>query len=473
MDAAKTVFISHSSLDQDIAHEICSILESQGLSCWIAPRDIPYGADLWAQEIGEAILASDVMLILLTEHSNARPQHIIREINMAMNHNIKLIPIRMTEQPMNPALEYYISVSQGVSMTFDSLPADSLRLAQGLLGQKNQAVACIPEEEPRLVGNLDQELDARFAELFEGISSGKSNPVEENPFRKKLLDRIAENVLNHYGDHCHDWLEPSNSPEEPYDEKPKSKFFTLTEHEGNTVVYIVRKRYLLPDYRAEFHAERTDCAIELKEDGSRLMTFFCENCEPGGNPLVVLTFLPDRGLVMVNMGFLDFDVMKLSKKPMFLHYQQAPSGENQEDLRMELNPDGRNIVLDPATTEELPRQKYFDPKQNRWIHYVDLKQKQIYFAFNIRKHQDPDQPLSRDDGYPDASIAKGYYFGCYGLKKNNLEAAVWFEKAATAESWYYLGRIFTEDPLLASPEDAAYWFRKALEGGEKRAEKYL
>jgi hypothetical protein len=42
------VFISHSSKDQQTADAIRQHLESAGLACWIAPRDIEAGAD-WTE----------------------------------------------------------------------------------------------------------------------------------------------------------------------------------------------------------------------------------------------------------------------------------------------------------------------------------------------------------------------------------------------------------------------------------------
>jgi len=37
----RDIFISHSSADCAAAEQICAYLEATGLSCWIAPRDIP------------------------------------------------------------------------------------------------------------------------------------------------------------------------------------------------------------------------------------------------------------------------------------------------------------------------------------------------------------------------------------------------------------------------------------------------
>ena len=42
---ADQVFISHSSKDEAIAAAICDHLETSGIRCWIAPRDIEVGTE--------------------------------------------------------------------------------------------------------------------------------------------------------------------------------------------------------------------------------------------------------------------------------------------------------------------------------------------------------------------------------------------------------------------------------------------
>jgi hypothetical protein len=39
------VFISYSSKDKAIADTICQWLESAGIPCWMAPRNIEFGSD--------------------------------------------------------------------------------------------------------------------------------------------------------------------------------------------------------------------------------------------------------------------------------------------------------------------------------------------------------------------------------------------------------------------------------------------
>ena len=48
------VFISYSHQDKAAADAACSALESAGVRCWIAPRDVAPGAD-WAGAIVSAI----------------------------------------------------------------------------------------------------------------------------------------------------------------------------------------------------------------------------------------------------------------------------------------------------------------------------------------------------------------------------------------------------------------------------------
>src|SRR5215213_10899214 len=55
------VFISHSAVDKAVARAACAVLESHGIRCWIAPRDVRPGMD-WAESIIDAINDTKVMV---------------------------------------------------------------------------------------------------------------------------------------------------------------------------------------------------------------------------------------------------------------------------------------------------------------------------------------------------------------------------------------------------------------------------
>ena len=54
------IFISHSSRYANEAEQLVSHLESRGLSCWLAPRDIP-GASVYAEALVDGIDGADLM----------------------------------------------------------------------------------------------------------------------------------------------------------------------------------------------------------------------------------------------------------------------------------------------------------------------------------------------------------------------------------------------------------------------------
>ena len=65
----KNVFISHSSKDKAIADVIVYSLEQEGISVWIAPRDIPGGTDYGASTM-RGQRESDVLVLEVSKASN-------------------------------------------------------------------------------------------------------------------------------------------------------------------------------------------------------------------------------------------------------------------------------------------------------------------------------------------------------------------------------------------------------------------
>ena len=104
---AHDVFISYSHKDKAVADAICARLEQDGARCWYAPRDIRPGAD-WAASIIDAIEAAKVMVLIFTDASNAS-QQVLREINNAVTAGVVLVPFKLTANPPNRGMQYYLS----------------------------------------------------------------------------------------------------------------------------------------------------------------------------------------------------------------------------------------------------------------------------------------------------------------------------------------------------------------------------
>lgn len=101
------VFISYSSVDKTAADTVCSILEQNGLSCWIAPRDITPGLD-FAEAIIDGIKSSKLFILVYSSNSNNSKQ-VIREVDRAVHLGLPVINLRLEDVPLSKQLEYYLS----------------------------------------------------------------------------------------------------------------------------------------------------------------------------------------------------------------------------------------------------------------------------------------------------------------------------------------------------------------------------
>lgn len=120
------VFVSHASKDAQDAEMLVHHLERKGVSCWISTRDIPNGKE-FAEVLVEAIDGADLMVVLLTETAN-ESQHVVREINRAVDRRKPILPVRMGNFELSKSMQYYLShtqwlfIEEGVSLE-ESLPA--------------------------------------------------------------------------------------------------------------------------------------------------------------------------------------------------------------------------------------------------------------------------------------------------------------------------------------------------------------
>ena len=104
---AKDVFISHSSLDRELATTVCSALEASAIACWIAPRDIVPGQS-WGGSIVKALDECPVMVLVLTERANGS-RHVIKEVERADSKAARILTFRIEPVVLNPSLEYFLS----------------------------------------------------------------------------------------------------------------------------------------------------------------------------------------------------------------------------------------------------------------------------------------------------------------------------------------------------------------------------
>lgn len=119
------IFVSYSSEDRPLVERIVASIESESRRCWVAYRDIPPGVPAWAEPIVTAIASSRLVLVLLT--TNSIPSiEVLREVTLAADERIPLLPVTLDRTPLSAGLRYYFVAGQRLDLSGAS-PAEQVR----------------------------------------------------------------------------------------------------------------------------------------------------------------------------------------------------------------------------------------------------------------------------------------------------------------------------------------------------------
>lgn len=467
MEVEKSVFISYSKEDKNIADFICNSLEKENVDCWIAPRDIPYGDD-WAGNITKAISQSKLFLFLFSENSN-KSRQCPKEVNLADNADIPIFCVAIDNAEMNSTLKYHLSLVQGMYLNTSDLASYIDNIITSVKLKLDSPV-------DSATFNLDKELEKCFNELF-GNPDKKTQDLQ-NEFQKILDKKITQyhisefdklnasdtsnrgtgfskNDFDEYGDFTH-------SERRHGSHTLDGMHFSITESsESITVVYQIFKNYDISDFTCFYSSERLDCISEKTDDGKIKRTYFVDFLAEYVQ-LAFVTFNKSESHAIVNMGILGAveSEVKISKRPQIIHFDSMKNDGTINEF--EYSKDSVYIILDPETGEELPKRTIVDARGNIKT-VVDLIAHKSYFAFCIMDH-DTNQnriPMDAED------VGNFFMRGLKGFPKNTYNALVWYEKAKTKEAYRKMADIFMEDPVFNDEELAAKYAQKYRELQEK------
>jgi len=124
------VFVSYASQDAAVANSIVDSLESQGLKCWLAPRDVKPGAQ-YADAIVRAINEAKAVVLVMSANA-VDSAHVAREVERAASKRKPIIPFRIDTAALNPELEYFLSNSQWIDVPKLGMPAALAKLREAV-----------------------------------------------------------------------------------------------------------------------------------------------------------------------------------------------------------------------------------------------------------------------------------------------------------------------------------------------------
>lgn len=152
MEEKKQVFISYKTEEFDEANWVKTVLEDNGISCWMAPMCIKGGAS-YATEIPQAIRNCKVFVLILSEKSQLS-KWVPRELDQAINESKIIMPFMLENCKLKDDFNFYLTNVQRYA-AYESKAAaieKMLRELRGILGiedliqQEEVTQKEIPEE---------------------------------------------------------------------------------------------------------------------------------------------------------------------------------------------------------------------------------------------------------------------------------------------------------------------------------------
>ena len=177
------VFISYSSKDKNIADAVCHSLEENGITCWIAPRDVIPGVS-YAKQIIQSINSCKVVVLVFSENSN-KSEHVENEIDEGFNAKKPIIPFMIDKTQMNQELGYYLKRKHWLIAYPDyrektaDLVASILRLLGRDHPQMEKGPECVPIKMIKVEGGT--------FEMGATVEQGKDAFDSERPRHKVTI----------------------------------------------------------------------------------------------------------------------------------------------------------------------------------------------------------------------------------------------------------------------------------------------
>ncbi|MEY2519842.1 MAG: hypothetical protein QOF24_1601 [Verrucomicrobiota bacterium] len=177
------VFLSHSTDDKLVALALCNKLESAGVRCWMAPRDVLPGAE-WGKAIVDAIRECRIMVLIFSSKANDS-RHIHREVQTAFEQDLTVIPFRVENTQPTGTMEYYL----GSVHWLDALTAP---VESHMMGVVDRVKALLPAAKSEPAVEATPPVPQPVPPI---VSHPESPPSEPEKFAPPESKKVPRNIV--------------------------------------------------------------------------------------------------------------------------------------------------------------------------------------------------------------------------------------------------------------------------------------
>lgn len=121
------VFISYSTKNTENAEAVCERLESNGIECWIAPRNIKTGTN-YAKEIMDGLKAAKIVVLIFSKDAQ-ESEYVNNEIDTAFSKNNQpIVALKVDDSFPEKQMEFFLKNSQWLDASPSALKKENKTL---------------------------------------------------------------------------------------------------------------------------------------------------------------------------------------------------------------------------------------------------------------------------------------------------------------------------------------------------------
>ncbi len=179
MKEIKQVFISYKSEEFDDANWVKSVLEKNGISCWMAPMCIRGGSN-YASEIPQAIKNCTVFVLILSKYAQ-KSKWVPKELDQAINENKIVMPFAIDDCALQDDFNFYLTNVQRYNAYQNKLKAIEKMLSE------IKAVLGVHDD-------LNSDFDVKI-EKTESVRQVQTEKTKEQPAKQNAVQTPQKSEL--------------------------------------------------------------------------------------------------------------------------------------------------------------------------------------------------------------------------------------------------------------------------------------
>jgi len=187
-----SIFISYSSKDLPYVQKMVDVIRANGEDVWFAVDSIKTGEN-YAESIVKAIEEVDAVVMLLSKNS-VTSKHVKIELNLALDKDVKIYPVRLEDILPDSTMQYYFITSQWYDLFYENFDEDLSTFVDKTFPKKDIASV-------EVVSEVEQKIEVSHAEV-EVLSSTldiESQTPEE--YGEKSFFETDEEFLKRHTDY--------------------------------------------------------------------------------------------------------------------------------------------------------------------------------------------------------------------------------------------------------------------------------